>query len=225
MYEHPVPDTADTDSRDLSSDRLSEFTSKLLSEQETTGHRDLQSYQLPFKRATVWYISDFFGESDSLLGKSLGKTSLNDNFSLLGKSLGKTSLKDYLYECLMSTIKLEKKPNEGRKTALHGSAKCYKYASNEGIPLPWTPELLFIKEKITAELGFDHDVCLLNYYENGRERFAFHSDREEIGNDVPIVSISFGVPRKFYFKSKSLRDDADNSSTTVGEDIEKHCVV
>jgi alkylated DNA repair dioxygenase AlkB len=56
-------------------------------------------------------------------------------------------------------------------------------------------------------------VCLLNYYETGKEGFRFHADREEIGNEVPILSFSFGAERKFYFRS-----------TWEGSE-EKHCIV
>ena len=42
----------------------------------------------------------------------------------------------------------------------------------------------------------------MNYYETGKDKFAFHSDKEEIGNDVPIASVSLGAVRKFYFQSK-----------------------
>jgi alkylated DNA repair dioxygenase AlkB len=98
----------------------------------------------------------------------------------------------------MQSIPFSKKEKEGRMTALHGSALRYKYALNDSVPVPWTLELIEIKDKLeklsTMDLKLEgYDVCLLNYYENGKEKFAFHSDREEIGNEVPIGSISLGA--------------------------------
>jgi alkylated DNA repair dioxygenase AlkB len=144
----------------------------------------LNKYKLPFKRADVYYVHEYFP---------------------------KEMADDYM-EKLMKSIKLEKKEHEGRMTALHGSAKKYRYALNDSVPEPWTQELLSMKTKIETDVPTcNYDVCLLNYYASGKEKFNFHSDKEEIGNDIPIASISFGAERKFYFRS------------TV--DDEQHCIV
>jgi alkylated DNA repair dioxygenase AlkB len=140
---------------------------------------NLSQYKLDFKSADVYYIPNFLS----------------------------ADMAEYYFKILMATILFEKKEKEGRLTALHGSAQRYKYALNEGVPVPWTSVLLTIKDGIeklsTDDVKLqDYDVCLLNYYENGKEKFAFHSDKEEIGNDVPIGSVSLGAVRKFYFQSK-----------------------
>jgi hypothetical protein len=94
-------------------------------------------------------------------------------------------------------------------TALYGDAKMYRYALNDGVPKPWTKELI---EKVA---NYNYDVCLLNYYRNGKDKFKFHSDREEIGNDVPIASVSFGTERKIYFRS----------IPKFGREDEEHCII
>jgi len=47
------------------------------------------------------------------------------------------------------------------------------------------------------------NVCLLNFYEDGQQRIGWHSDREEIGRDTPIASVSLGAPRKFLVRSQT----------------------
>ena len=114
---------------------------------------------------------------------------------------------DRLFESLKKTLQFDKKEKEGRQTALYGDAKKYKYALNEGIPLPWTEELLEIKKKVEEFTGYKFNVCLCNYYKDGKEKMGFHSDQEELNNKTPIISISFGAERNFYFKSKSDAED------------------
>jgi 2OG-Fe(II) oxygenase superfamily len=48
----------------------------------------------------------------------------------------------------------------------------------------------------------DFNVCLLNFYENGQQRIGWHSDREEIGRDTPVASISLGATRSFCIRAK-----------------------
>jgi len=104
---------------------------------------------------------------------------------------------------LCETIPLEKKGHEGRLTALYGDAKEYTYALNKStVPTYWTKELLEIKEMVEKLTGFTYNVCLINYYENGKGKFNFHADKEEIGNPIPISVISLGAERKFYFRSQ-----------------------
>lgn len=114
---------------------------------------------------------------------------------------------DKYFDVLQKTIVLEKKEHEGRMTGLYGHAKEYKYAHNIGIPTFWTKELSEIKDMIEKLTGFSYNVCLINYYKNGKDKFNFHSDKEEIGNDVPIAVVSLGAERKFYFRSQTESDD------------------
>lgn len=155
---------------------------------------NLNEFRLSFKRADVYYIPNFF---------SIDKA-------------------DLYFKALTQSIEFEKKEREGRLTALHGSAGLYKYALNEAVPKPWTQELIQIKSSIEEAVQYEYDVCLLNYYRNGKEEFRFHSDREEIGNNVPIASLSLGAERKFYFKSKP---GSINHSDNTEIESEEHCIV
>jgi len=124
----------------------------------------------------------------------------------LSQFLTKSDADKYLLS-LKSTIVLEKKEHEGRATGLYGDVKEYKYAFNIGIPLFWTNELLEIKDKVEKLTGYVYNVCLINYYESGKDKFNFHADKEEIGNPTPIAVISLGAERKFYFRSQTESTD------------------
>lgn len=105
---------------------------------------------------------------------------------------------------LLKTLIFETKEYEGRPTALYGDAgMVYQYAKNVSVVNPWTDLLLELKNQVEKSTGYTYNVCLANYYPNGKAKFGFHSDSEEIGNKIPIASISLGAKRKFYFKSKT----------------------
>ncbi len=144
---------------------------------------NLTQYKLPLVNADVYYLPHFLSDVDA----------------------------NHYFEIMTNSLIFDKKEHEGRLTALYGSAKSYQYALNVGTPIAWTPELQTLKTQLTNKFGWQFDVCLLNYYKNGREKFAFHADQEEIGNPTPIISISLGAERKFYFRG-------------INSD-EKHCIV
>ncbi|MFD2144601.1 alpha-ketoglutarate-dependent dioxygenase AlkB family protein [Mucilaginibacter antarcticus] len=82
--------------------------------------------------------------------------------------------------------------------------------SNPGLvsnPLPWTPELLAIKEKLEPLSGVKFNSVLLNYYRDGNDSVAWHSDKESILGKHPVIaSVSFGQVRSF-----DIRNKADHS--------------
>jgi alkylated DNA repair dioxygenase AlkB len=74
-------------------------------------------------------------------------------------------------------------------------------------PIPWTKELLMIKEKVEPLAGTHFNSVLLNYYRNGNDSVAWHSDRESVlGKNPVIASVSFGQVRSF-----DIRNKADHS--------------
>lgn len=71
-------------------------------------------------------------------------------------------------------------------------------------PLPWNPELLFIKERIERLSGFSFNSVLLNYYRDGNDSVAWHSDKEWVYGKNPIIaSVSFGQVRSFDIRRKT----------------------
>ncbi|WP_240663319.1 alpha-ketoglutarate-dependent dioxygenase AlkB family protein [Mucilaginibacter limnophilus] len=79
--------------------------------------------------------------------------------------------------------------------------------SNPGLvsnPLPWTPELLMLKALVEPPAGVKFNSVLLNYYRDGNDSVAWHSDRESVlGKNPVIASVSFGQVRSFDIRNKS----------------------
>lgn len=70
-------------------------------------------------------------------------------------------------------------------------------------PMPWTPELLDMKHKIETATGITFNGVLLNYYRNGSDSVAWHSDKDTIpGLKTEIASVSLGQVRNFDFRDK-----------------------
>lgn len=75
--------------------------------------------------------------------------------------------------------------------------------------ISWTPELLEVKEKIENRVkeltgvNWKYNIALGNRYTKKGDFIAFHSDNEELGSTQSIASVSFGIPRTFYYTSKN----------------------
>jgi alkylated DNA repair dioxygenase AlkB len=91
-----------------------------------------------------------------------------------------------------------------RLTAWFGDTdKDYSFSGNKFHPLPWTKELLEIKKRIEPIAGTRFNSVLLNYYRNGNDSVAWHSDNEvELGRQPLIASVSFGQVRRFDIRYK-----------------------
>lgn len=76
----------------------------------------------------------------------------------------------------------------------------------------WPPELQSLRERVEKETQVKFNSCIANLYESGEARIAPHSDRE-IRSGTPVVVISLGGPRRFYFKNKA--DGKRNIRTEV----------
>jgi alkylated DNA repair dioxygenase AlkB len=89
-----------------------------------------------------------------------------------------------------------------RLTALYGDKK-YTYSGREMHPLPWTSDLVYIKEKVEQHTGSRFNAVLCNLYRNGADSMGWHSDDEkELGPNPVIASLSLGAVRKFKLKHK-----------------------
>ena len=68
---------------------------------------------------------------------------------------------------------------------------------------PWTEELLIIKNKIEPLAGMQFNSVLLNYYRDGNDSVAWHSDKESsFGRKTVVASVSFGQVRSFDIRNK-----------------------
>lgn len=131
-----------------------------------------------------------------------------------GKTMPAAEANAYL-DCLLSTI--EWKNDEAiiygkliitkRKVAWYGDSEFeYTYSNTTKRALPWTKELLELKQLAEQITGEQYNSCLLNLYHNGDEGMAWHSDAEtDLKRNGAIGSMSFGAERKFMFKHKQSK--------------------
>jgi alkylated DNA repair dioxygenase AlkB len=123
---------------------------------------------------------------------------------------------NHYFEILLNTI--EWKNDEAiifgkqiitkRKVAWYGETNFeYTYSNTTKKALPWTKELLELKNRIEAKTGETFNSCLLNLYHSGNEGMAWHSDGEkDLKKNGAIGSVSFGAERKFSFKHKQTKE-------------------
>lgn len=99
-----------------------------------------------------------------------------------------------------------------RKVAWYGDSNqgkpfSYTYSNTTKHSLPWTPNLIRLKNLVEQQTGETYNSCLLNLYHNGSEGMAWHSDGEkDLKDNGAIASLSFGATRKFAFKHKQSKE-------------------
>ena len=91
-----------------------------------------------------------------------------------------------------------------RLSAWHGEAR-YRYSGKTFEPQPFTPLQLHIKQAVELATGCRFNSVLLNYYRDERDSMGFHADDEpELGPEPAIASVSFGAPRTFILKHRTV---------------------
>ena len=92
-----------------------------------------------------------------------------------------------------------------RLTAWYGDPNTdYSFTGLKLDPMPWTDELLQIKAKVEPMAGIKFNSVLLNYYRDGNDSVAWHSDKENVlGKNPVIASVSFGQVRSFDIRNKT----------------------
>jgi len=117
------------------------------------------------------------------------------------------SLKDGI-EWTQNTIRFYGKESlVPRLEAWYGDpGKSYAYSGIHMDPKPWTKELITIKQTIEPLAGVVFNSVLINYYRDGKDRVAWHSDDEkELGQNPIIGSVSLGAERKFKLRHKHYK--------------------
>lgn len=101
-------------------------------------------------------------------------------------------------------IVFDKKIITKRKVAWYGSRPFdYTYSKITRSALPWTSQLLELKQLIETITSETFNSCLLNLYHTGDEGMAWHSDNErQLKRHGAIASVSLGAQRNFAFKHK-----------------------
>lgn len=81
----------------------------------------------------------------------------------------------------------------------------YSHIRMEG--LRWNETLLLIKNEIEHLTQLKFNCVLCNFYRNGRDYAAWHSDDEkELGENPQIASVSLGSERIFQARHKTRKD-------------------
>jgi alkylated DNA repair dioxygenase AlkB len=100
-----------------------------------------------------------------------------------------------------------------RKVAWYGDSD-YNYAYSNIIrqALPWTEDLLALKDLTERLTAATYNSCLLNLYHDGDEGMAWHSDDEkELAKEGAIASLSFGAERRFLFRHRASKEQVEVS--------------
>jgi len=92
-----------------------------------------------------------------------------------------------------------------RLSAWFADLDTYDYTSlRKSAPNVWTPELLLIKAIVEQIAGVTFNSVLLNYYRDGNDSVAWHSDNEKaLGTHPTIASVTFGQVRAFDIRNKA----------------------
>jgi alkylated DNA repair dioxygenase AlkB len=92
-----------------------------------------------------------------------------------------------------------------RLTAWYANEDTYDYTSlRRSSPNVWTRQLIAIKKRIELVTKTSFNSVLLNYYRDGNDSVAWHSDNEKaLGTHPLIASVSFGQVRSFDIRSKN----------------------
>lgn len=92
-----------------------------------------------------------------------------------------------------------------RLSAWYGDPGCdYQYSNTRFTPLPWTDELLMLKQRVETLTHTTFNSVLLNCYRNGQDSMDWHSDDEpELGQNPVIASLSVGETRPFHLRHKT----------------------
>ncbi len=94
-----------------------------------------------------------------------------------------------------------------RLHAWHGDANAaYTYSGLRNAPLPWTPLLSDIKQRVEAACSATFNSVLLNLYRDQQDSMGMHADDERALGPAPVIaSLSLGATRRFILKHRSNR--------------------
>ncbi len=86
----------------------------------------------------------------------------------------------------------------------------YKYSGVNHQPLPWTDELLAIKQKIQSLYPAEFNSVMANLYRHGNDSMGCHADNEkELGENPVIASLSLGEQRLLRFRHNKTKEVLD----------------
>ncbi len=104
---------------------------------------------------------------------------------------------------------------EPRLSAWIGDADAvYTWSKRRNEPLPWTPSLAAVRDRVAAELKRPFNAVLCNLYRDGDDAMGMHTDNEpELGPEPVLASVSLGAARTFRVRPK---DGGEGVDTRLG---------
>jgi alkylated DNA repair dioxygenase AlkB len=149
---------------------------------------DYAMHRIGMSDAEVWFLLRLFDktESDRLFKDLMGNIIWNqETIKYYGKDI-----------------------NLPRLTAWYGDKETsYTYSHISNSPHPWTPTLIYIKNRAEEAAKAKFNSVLLNLYRDGNDGVSWHQDNErELGKEPVIGSVSFGQTRRFQLKHKTKKD-------------------
>ena len=155
---------------------------------------------------------DLFSQFDETPKNLLPKDGIVNYYGIV---LSQKEADDY-YESLLKSIEWRndeaiifgKRMVTKRKVAWYAEKPFeYSYSNITKTALPFTKELLALKELVEKETNETYNSCLLNLYHDGSEGMAWHSDGEkDLKKNGAIASLTLGAERKFGFKHKQTKE-------------------
>lgn len=92
----------------------------------------------------------------------------------------------------------------------------YHYSCARFEPVPWTPGLADLRDRVGRACGTRFNSVLVNCYRDGDDAMGWHSDDErELGPAPVIASLSLGQARTFRLRAKA--DHGRTLSLMLGE--------
>ena len=106
--------------------------------------------------------------------------------------------------------------------------KPYSYSGIHHCPFTWNQGAILTRAlgDVVSFLGHTFNSCLANYYRDGSDSVAWHSD-DEVGVSPVIASVSLGAPRRFILRNNNTREKieyslGEGSLLVMGGDLQKH---
>lgn len=86
----------------------------------------------------------------------------------------------------------------------------YTWSGISMSPEPWSAELRGLKNRVDVVSKNVFNTVLLNFYRDGKDAVAWHTDDEpELGPEPIIASVSLGAERDFVMRHRHRRDVPD----------------
>ncbi len=83
----------------------------------------------------------------------------------------------------------------------------YVYSNQLFTGIPWTDELIELKQKSEEIAQTAFNSGLVNYYRDGNDSMGLHADNEpELGRNPVIASVNFGASRKMVFRKNGTKE-------------------